>query len=126
MNLLCLVKGRHVLRGESEEENFGLSMGDEHEELSQKLAEDIRAERQEEETPSLLRIEGEERGGVLVKRVRVVRKERMPSDEGKEYDSVYVSPWDSSFPLYFIGLFLVTFASLITRLYKLSEPEHIA
>ena len=41
-------------------------------------------------------------------------------------DSMYSSPLDTSLWVFFGGLFVITIASLITRLYKLSEPQHIA
>ena len=46
--------------------------------------------------------------------------------EELEYDSMYISPLDSSMNIFLAGLASVFLASLVTRLYKISEPPHIA
>lgn len=39
---------------------------------------------------------------------------------------MYTSPIDSSDLAYYLGLAVITLASIGTRLYKISEPPHIA
>ncbi len=39
---------------------------------------------------------------------------------------LYTSPLDNSDLAYYIGLALVTLASIATRLYKIEEPYHVA
>lgn len=48
------------------------------------------------------------------------------SCEELEYDSMYVSPLDSSLRFFFAGLACVFLASLVTRLYKITQPAHVA
>ena len=57
--------------------------------------------------------------------VKPVRRPQL-SSEGLEYDAIYISPLDSSWNVFFAGLAVVFLASLCTRLYKISEPDHIA
>lgn len=76
--------------------------------------------------------EGEEEGvqeetGTVERerRVRVARRPQL-SSEGLEYDAMYISPLDSSLQLFLVGLAVVFLASLATRLYRISEPDHVA
>jgi hypothetical protein len=43
-----------------------------------------------------------------------------------EDDEMYFSPLDSSQEIYFIGLLIVLLASIVTRLHKIAEPNHVA
>ena len=51
------------------------------------------------------------------------RKRSRASDSEED---MYFSPLDSSSEVYFIGLLLITLASIATRLYKIDEPKHVA
>ena len=53
-------------------------------------------------------------------------KARTKSTQRVYPDYIYVSPWESSSEVFFIGLLLVLLASLCTRLYKIAEPSHVA
>lgn len=57
-----------------------------------------------------------------------VKRRRKPqlSSENLEYDAMYVSPLDSNPQVFFGGLIAVFLASVGTRLYKISEPGHVA
>ena len=45
---------------------------------------------------------------------------------GARWTHMYTSPIDNSDLAYYIGLTVITLASIGTRLYKISEPPHIA
>ena len=43
-----------------------------------------------------------------------------------DYVYLYTSPIDNSDMAYYVGLVLITLASIATRLYSISEPQHVA
>ena len=63
---------------------------------------------------------------IKVRRVSSENKKIHRSIELLESDYIYISPLDSSFWVFFLGLVVITFASIVTRMYKISEPNHVA
>lgn len=59
-------------------------------------------------------------------RLMVKRKTRRSEREEMRYDEMYLSPLDSSPEVFFVGLVLIFVASILTRLYKIDQPDHVA
>ncbi len=75
--------------------------------------------------------EGKEKKRTIV---RIIKRRRLHSDTTPHChhhtpfspDGIYCSPLDYSLVVFFGGLIVVTFVSVLTRLYTISQPEHIA